>query len=182
MKCTAPPMGRKDCSCFFSTSLRWTITDLRMPVMDGFQLTSRIREMSDGHILVLTALGGQEHEIRGLEVRADAYLVKPVRKRVFLARVRSLHTVYPLLARRLCGRMCKQARLRGLSLRAIACELGIHRNTAHKYALTKSPPLRSISGTTGNTIIQGGRLRLIGHFRRPIGRTLSLDINRRCPR
>ena len=28
-----------------------------------------------------------------------------------------------------------------------------------------------------DTIIQGGRLRLIGHFRRPIGRTLSLDIN-----
>ena len=28
-----------------------------------------------------------------------------------------------------------------------------------------------------DTIIQGGRFRLIGHFRRPIGRTLSLDIN-----
>ena len=29
------------------------------------------------------------------------------------------------------------------------------------------------------TKIRGGRVRLIGHFRRPIGRTLSLDINRR---
>ena len=43
----------------------------------------------------------------------------------------------------------QQARLRGLSLRAIARELGIHRNTARKYALANSPPLRSISGTTG---------------------------------
>ena len=43
----------------------------------------------------------------------------------------------------------QQARLRGLSLRAIARELGIHWNTARKYALAKSPPLRSISGTTG---------------------------------
>ena len=29
----------------------------------------------------------------------------------------------------------QQAKLRGLSLRAIARELGIHRNTVHKYAL-----------------------------------------------
>ena len=43
----------------------------------------------------------------------------------------------------------QEARLRGLSLRAIASELSIHRNTACKYALAKSPPLRSISGTTG---------------------------------
>ena len=43
----------------------------------------------------------------------------------------------------------QQARLRGLSLRAIAPELGIHRNTARKYALAEGPPLRNISGTTG---------------------------------
>ena len=43
----------------------------------------------------------------------------------------------------------QETRLRGLSLRAIARELSIHRNTARKYALAKSPPLRSISGTTG---------------------------------
>ena len=71
----------------------------------------------------------------------------------------------------------QQARLRGLSLRAIARELGNHWNTARKYALAKSPPLRSISGTTGTTKIWGGRVHLIGHFRRPIGRTFSLDIN-----
>ena len=44
----------------------------------------------------------------------------------------------------------QQARLRGLSLRAIARELGIHWNTARKYALANSPPLRSFSGTTGS--------------------------------
>ena len=66
------------------------ITDLRMPEMDGFQLISRIREMSDVHVLVLTALGGDEEMIRGLDLGADEYLVKPVSKRVFLARVRSI--------------------------------------------------------------------------------------------
>ena len=38
----------------------------------------------------------------------------------------------------------QQAKLRGLSLRATARELGIHRNTVRKYALAESPPLRNI--------------------------------------
>ena len=36
----------------------------------------------------------------------------------------------------------QQAKLRGLSLRAIVRELGIHRNTVQKYALAESPPLK----------------------------------------
>jgi DNA-binding response OmpR family regulator len=43
------------------------ITDVRMPAMDGFQLISRIREISDAHVLALTAMGDTENTIRGLE-------------------------------------------------------------------------------------------------------------------
>ena len=75
---------------FFEYRPSLSITDLRMPGMDGFQLIGRIRELSDGHVLVLTALGGDEHTIRGLDLGADEFLVKPVSKRVFQARVRSL--------------------------------------------------------------------------------------------
>lgn len=67
-----------------------TITDVRMPAMDGFQLISRIREISDAHLLALTAMGDTENTVRGLELGADEYLVKPVAKREFLARVRSM--------------------------------------------------------------------------------------------
>ena len=67
-----------------------TITDLRMPGMDGFQLISRIREMSDAHVMVLTGMGNEEHILRGLELGADEYLVKPVARRIFLARVSSI--------------------------------------------------------------------------------------------
>ena len=35
----------------------------------------------------------------------------------------------------------QQAKLRGLSIRAIARELGIHRDTVRKYAEAKSPPM-----------------------------------------
>ena len=75
---------------FFQHRPALSITDLRMPGMDGFQLITRIRELSDGHVLVLTALGGEEHVVRGLDLGADEYLVKPVSRRAFLARVRSI--------------------------------------------------------------------------------------------
>lgn len=67
-----------------------TVTDLRMPGMDGFHLIQRIREISNAYVLAFTALGSEEHTIRGLELGADEYLVKPVRKREFIARVSSL--------------------------------------------------------------------------------------------
>jgi two-component system KDP operon response regulator KdpE len=67
-----------------------TITDLRMPGMDGFQLISRIRAISDAHVIALTAMDTDEDTVRGFDIGADDYLVKPVSKRVFLARVRSL--------------------------------------------------------------------------------------------
>ena len=67
-----------------------TITDICMPRMDGFQLIKRIREISDGHVLALTRLGGEEDVIHGLELGADEYLAKPISKRMFLVRVRSM--------------------------------------------------------------------------------------------
>ena len=67
-----------------------TITDVRMPTMDGFQLISRIREISDAHVLAFTAMGDTDNTVRGLELGADDYIVKPIPKREFLARVRSI--------------------------------------------------------------------------------------------
>ena len=67
-----------------------TITDIRMPRMDGFQLISRIREISDSHVLALSLLGDDEYTIRGLELGADAFVTKPISKRMFLVQVRSL--------------------------------------------------------------------------------------------
>lgn len=75
---------------FYQNHPDLTITDLRMPGMDGFQLISRFREMSNAHVIVLTALGSEENLVRGLGLGADDYLVKPVPRRALLARVRAL--------------------------------------------------------------------------------------------
>ena len=46
--------------------------------------------ISDAYVLVLTAMGGTENPIRGLDLGVDEYLVKPIVKREFLARVGSM--------------------------------------------------------------------------------------------
>ena len=75
---------------FFEHHPALSIVDLRMPGMDGFELIGRIREVSEAHILVLTAVDSDDSVIRGLGLGADEYLVKPVSKRVFAARVGAL--------------------------------------------------------------------------------------------
>ena len=82
--------GRDALRLFYNHRPALVITDLRMPGMDGFKLISRIREISDTHILALTALGREDHIVRGLQLGADEYVVKPVPRREFLARVQSL--------------------------------------------------------------------------------------------
>ncbi|MDA1096600.1 MAG: response regulator transcription factor [Chloroflexi bacterium] len=75
---------------FFDRRPSLVISDLRMKGMDGFQLITRIREMSEVPILILSALGEDEHVVRGLDLGADEYLTKPVSRTAFLARVRSM--------------------------------------------------------------------------------------------
>ena len=52
----------------------------------------------------------------------------------------------PTPRQRVRWKAVQQAKLRGLSIRAIARELGIHRNTVRKYAEAKSPPMMHTRG------------------------------------
>jgi two-component system chemotaxis sensor kinase CheA len=50
-----------------------------MPRVDGFQLTSRIRNdlgLADLPVIIVTSLASEAHRRRGLEVGAQAYIVK----------------------------------------------------------------------------------------------------------
>ena len=66
------------------------ILDLMLPGMDGWETCQRFREMSDVPIMMLTALGSEDNIVRGLELGADEYLVKPVTMRELGARVKAL--------------------------------------------------------------------------------------------
>ncbi|WP_157452599.1 Hpt domain-containing protein [Chloroherpeton thalassium] len=56
------------------------ITDLEMPRMNGFELVSEVRKLSqykDIPIIVVTARAGDKHRRKGIELGANAFLNKP---------------------------------------------------------------------------------------------------------
>jgi DNA-binding response OmpR family regulator len=67
------------------------ILDVLLPVLDGFEVCKQLREQgSSMPILMLTALGEIEHRVKGLDLGADDYLVKPFSFSELEARVRAL--------------------------------------------------------------------------------------------
>jgi two-component system response regulator MprA len=66
------------------------ILDVMLPGLDGIGVCRRLRATAQFPILLLTALGGTEERVRGLDSGADDYLVKPFAYQELLARVRAL--------------------------------------------------------------------------------------------
>jgi DNA-binding response OmpR family regulator len=66
------------------------VLDLMLPGLDGFEVLRRLRaDDVETPVLVLTARGLEEDRVRGLDLGADDYMVKPFGLAEFLARVRS---------------------------------------------------------------------------------------------
>ncbi len=67
------------------------ILDIMLPDINGWDVVKLLRTAGKGMpILLLTALGTVEHRVKGLELGADDYLVKPFAFAELLARVRTL--------------------------------------------------------------------------------------------
>ena len=66
------------------------LTDVMMPLMDGFGLLRAVRDNPSTRsipVIILSARAGEEARIEGGEAGADDYLVKPFSARELLARV-----------------------------------------------------------------------------------------------
>jgi DNA-binding response OmpR family regulator len=67
------------------------ILDLMLPGVDGLTILQRLRsDGRTGHVLILTAKDTVSDRVRGLDLGADDYLVKPFAFEELLARVRAL--------------------------------------------------------------------------------------------
>jgi two-component system KDP operon response regulator KdpE len=66
------------------------VLDLSMPVVDGWEVCERIREHSTVPIIIVTAAHVTDEDmVRGLDMGANDYVVKPFRNSVLLARIRN---------------------------------------------------------------------------------------------
>ena len=66
------------------------LLDLGLPGIDGFKVLKKIRSFSDIPVIILTVRGEEIDKVRGLELGADDYIVKPFSHMELLARVRSV--------------------------------------------------------------------------------------------
>lgn len=66
------------------------VLDVMMPKMDGWELCRILKEHYDFPVLMLTAKGETAQKVKGLNLGADDYLVKPFDGDELVARVRAL--------------------------------------------------------------------------------------------
>lgn len=67
-----------------------TILDVTMTGMDGVAAARRIREFSDTHVIMVSALDDEIDVVQGLNAGADDYVYKPFRPRELRARVEAV--------------------------------------------------------------------------------------------
>ena len=82
--------GEEAVESFSSNPVDLILLDVMLPRMDGFAACQRIRQFSTVPIIMLTAKGEEQDRVRGLDVGADDYLVKPFSVMELLARVRAV--------------------------------------------------------------------------------------------
>jgi two-component system copper resistance phosphate regulon response regulator CusR len=66
------------------------VLDVMLPQMDGWTVLARLRERKETPVLFLTARDDVADRVKGLELGADDYLVKPFAFAELLARVKTL--------------------------------------------------------------------------------------------
>jgi two-component system, OmpR family, response regulator len=79
LACTTTRCGEEAIAALSAGAFDCVVADLRMPGMDGLQLLARIRQ---GHpdlpVILLTGHGSVELGVRGMDLGAFDYLLKPV--------------------------------------------------------------------------------------------------------
>lgn len=66
------------------------LLDLNLPKVDGLVVCRQIRSESDTPIIILSVRGGEANVIKGLELGADDYMVKPFSPGELVARMRAV--------------------------------------------------------------------------------------------
>lgn len=105
--------GLKALEVFESGQFDLVLLDLMLPRLDGFGVCEWIRKKSNIPIVMLTALDGEEEQLRGYDLRIDDYITKPFSMPVLLRKIGAILRAMP--GRGAPGR--KFARYRDLTLR-----------------------------------------------------------------
>ena len=81
--------GREGVRAYETRSPDLILTDLSMPLSDGFELISAIRAHGRTPIIVLSVRGNDADKIRALDLGADDFVTKPFSVAEMMARIRA---------------------------------------------------------------------------------------------
>ncbi|MCT4661004.1 MAG: response regulator transcription factor [Tissierellales bacterium] len=82
--------GKQALEIFDISDVDLVILDIMLPKINGWTVCEKIRSKSDVPIIMLTALSEDEDKIKGFDLGADEYVVKPFSPKVLLARAKNL--------------------------------------------------------------------------------------------
>src|SRR5215213_291925 len=82
--------GESALTRFFDETPDVVLLDVGLPLLDGFEVLRRIRQVADTPVLMLTARGEELDKVRGLEIGADDYVTKPFSPLELLARIKAV--------------------------------------------------------------------------------------------
>ncbi len=156
------------------------ISDIMMPVMDGYELCKNLKTnelTSHIPIILLTAKSSEEHQIQGLEYGADDYITKPFNPNILKLRIRNILENRAQLAKKFAseldvipsnikiseidhGFLEKMVKIienkiddPDLNGDLLASELGVSKGNLYKK-------LKALSGLTVNIFIRNIRLKI----------------------
>ncbi len=73
--------GKEGLALFKKHKPELVISDIRMPIMDGLEMTSKIKEIDqESRIIIITAFSQHEYFTRAIKLGVNGFLVKPVTK------------------------------------------------------------------------------------------------------
>ena len=75
---------------FYQTHVDLVLLDLMIPKIDGFGVCEMIRRKSQVPIIMLTALDGEENQLKGYELEIDDYVTKPFSMPVLIQKIRAI--------------------------------------------------------------------------------------------
>ena len=82
--------GRAGLHAFHACHPGLVVLDVGLPVLDGWDVLNRLRDLSDVPVLILTSHGLEAEKVRGLGAGADDFVTKPYSNAELLARVQAL--------------------------------------------------------------------------------------------
>ena len=79
--------GMEAIALFSSARFDLILLDIMLPKIDGFTVCELIRKQSQVPIIMLTALNGEEEQIRGLDLQVDDYITKPFSMPILIRKI-----------------------------------------------------------------------------------------------